>query len=385
MAARADANREGRVAAAAAQCVVLVGPLPPPPGGIANQTRQLGRLLGTEGVDVRTVRTNEPLRPGWLESLRGLRGVLRLVALRRELARTLCEGQVVHVMANSGWAWFLFAAPAIRAAARRGLPVLVNYRGGLAETFLARSGRRVIPTLKQASALVVPSRFLQEVFARHGMDAAIIPNIVDLDVFHPVQPPNAGSGRSHVVITRSLETIYGIDTAIRAAAIVRRALPQLRLSIAGSGPEREPLARLVAELGLGDAVRFTGRLEVPQVAALYAEADLALNPSRVDNTPNSLLEAAACGLPIVSTNVGGVPHLVEHGRTAWLVEPDSPEQMARGIERVLGDAALRATLREQGLALARSCAWGAVGSRWLALYDELARHAGGAVYGAAAR
>jgi glycosyltransferase involved in cell wall biosynthesis len=231
----------------------------------------------------------------------------------------------------------------------------------------------------------VPSRFLQQVFAGHGVDAAIIPNVVDLDVFRPAQAPSASPGRAHVVITRSLEAIYGIDTAIRAAAILRRDLPQLRLSIAGSGPEREPLAQLVAELGLSDVVRFTGRLEVAQVAALYAEADVALNPSRVDNTPNSLLEAAACGVPIVSTNVGGVPHLVEHGRTAWVVEPDSPEQMARGVARVFGDAALRATLREQGLALARSCAWGVVGGRWLALYDDLARSAGGALYGATAR
>jgi len=351
----------------------LVGPLPPPEGGMANQTRQLARLLEGEGIDVRIVRTNEPYRPAWIGAVRGLRGVVRLLPFLASLRATVPSADVVHVMANSGWAWFLSAAPAIHLAARRGVPVIVNYRGGLAREFLASSGPRVRTSLARAAAVVVPSRFLHEVFAQHGIETQIIPNIVDLALFAP--RATARDPGHHVVVTRNLESIYGIDTAIEACALLRREFADLRVSIAGAGPERAKLERLCARLGLVDVIRFAGRLSPVEVARLYGEADLALNPSRADNMPNSLLEAAACGVPIVSTRVGGVPHLVEHGHSAWLVAPDDSDSMAQGVAHVLRNTALARSLRENGLALARSYGWTVVGRQWLALYERLAARA----------
>jgi L-malate glycosyltransferase len=351
----------------------LVGPLPPPPGGMSNQTRQLADLLNAEGLAVRVASTNAPYRPKWIGGIRGLRAVFRFVPFLAALRTLSREVNVMHVMANSGWAWFLCAAPAVNAAVRRGTPVVLHYHGGLAREFLARSAARVVPTLRQASAVIVPSRFLQEVFAEHGVETQVIPNGVHLDVFRlaPERPP--GRHGPHVVITRNLEVLYGIDTAIRAAALLRREFPDLTLSIAGSGPHRGALEKLTADLDLAEVVRFTGRLDVTQVAALCARADVVLNPSRADNTPTSLLEAAACGVPIVSTNVGGVPYLVEHGRSAWLVPPDAPELMAEGVAHVLRDAGLRRTLRENGVELANSCSWSAVVQQWLDLYDRVMR------------
>ena len=348
----------------------LVGPLPPPSGGMANQTRQLGQLLQGEGVAVQIVRTNEPYRPEWIERVRGARALFRLIPYRLQLRRTVRNVQVMHVMANSGWAWFLLAVPAIRAAARAGVPLVINYRGGLAREFLAKSAERVRSDMRRASAVIVPSRFLQSVFAEYGIHARIIPNIVNLEVFKPA--PGARQPATHIVVTRNLEAIYGVDVAIRAAALLRREFPDLRMSIAGSGPERESLERLVRELDLTGTVRFTGRLEVADVAALYRDADIVLNSSRADNTPNSLLEGAASGVPIVSTDVGGVPYLLEHQRTAWLVPPDDPAALASGVATVLRDAPLRERLRDNGLALAATCAWSLVRAQWLGLYAQLA-------------
>jgi glycosyltransferase involved in cell wall biosynthesis len=353
----------------------LVGPLPPPSGGMANQTRQLASLLRAEGLDVSLVRTNEPHRPAWLASLRGIRGLVHQIPYRRALARMTRQIDVMHVMANSGWAWHLLAAPAVAAGAAQGVPVVVNYRGGLAREFLSRSASSVIATLRRAAALVVPSRFLEEVFAQHGLAAQVIPNVVDLAVFTPGAAGVRLERRTHVVITRNLEALYGIDTALHALALLRQLVPDLRVSIAGSGPERAALERLSSSLGLANVVRFTGRLETSDIACLYRDADLVLNPSRADNTPNSLLEAAACGVPIVTTNVGGVPYLVEHGRTAWLVPADSPREMAEAMSHVLGDADLRQQLCAAASELAASCSWTVVRNQWLGLYRRLA-HAG---------
>ena len=338
---------------------------------MANQTRQLAALLRGEGLSVSIARTNEPLRPAWLQSLRFVRGFIHQVPYRSSLSALAREANVMHVMANSGLAWFLLAAPAVQAAYRQGVPVVVNYRGGLARDFLRQSAQRVLAVLRLADALVVPTNFLRDIFAEHGVEARVIPNVVDVGVFAPDAIVRVASDAPHVIVTRNLETIYGVDVALRVAARLRAVFPRLRMSIAGSGPERAALEALSASLGLADTVRFTGRLEVAQMAALYREADVVLNTSRVDNTPNALLEAAASGVPIVSTDAGGIPYLLQHGKTAWLAPVDSAEELAAGVERVLNDESLRKSMREAGLTLANSCSWPVVRAQWLGLYEQL--------------
>ena len=133
------------------------------------------------------------------------------------------------------------------------------------------------------------------------------------------------------------------------------ALPAARLSVAGSGPLREELEQLAATLGVADRVRFTGRLDRDQMAALYREADLSLNPSHVDNMPNSVLESLASGVPVVSTDVGGVPFIVEHGRTALLVPANDAQAMGAAALQLLTDPACAAGLRSAGLQAVQRC------------------------------
>lgn len=349
--------------------LLLVGPLPPPSGGMANQTKQLKYLLEADGVDVSLVQTNASYRPAWVSSLRGARALFRLTPYLRRLWSLTGSAEIVHIMANSGWAWYLFAAPAIGIARTRGKPVVVNYRGGQAREFLRKSASLVRASLR-GTQLVVPSEFLREVFAGYGMVATIIPNVVDTKVFRPAAVPATprDPAAPHIVIARNLEWIYGIDIGLRAVSILRPAFPGLRVSIAGTGPERTRLETLALELGLTATVRFTGRLDVSGMASLYQSADLVLNPVRVDNTPNSVLESLACGVPVVSTNVGGVPYLVEHQSTAWLAEPESPVSLAAGMTAVLSDAQLRRGMVERGRARALACDWSAVRDLWMQVY-----------------
>jgi glycosyltransferase involved in cell wall biosynthesis len=346
--------------------VGLVGPLPPPAGGIANQTLQLADLLRAEGASVVLVRTNPPYRPAWAGSLRGVRAVFRLVPYLFRLWRAAGSVDLFHVMANSGWSWHLFAAPAIWVARMRGIPAVVNYRGGEAEPFLARAIGVVRPTVTQASAVVVPSRFLHDVFARFGVACTIVPNVVDTARFRPGAA--RGRNRPHVVVARSLEPIYDVSTALRAFGRVHAVLPEARMTIAGAGPERAALEALAHELRIGPAVRFAGWLDRDAMADLYRDADVALNPSRVDNMPNSVLEALACGVPVVSTRVGGVPFLVKDGITALLVAPGDDAAMGDALLRVLRDGALAARLTDAGLEEAQQYTWTSVRERWGDVY-----------------
>jgi glycosyltransferase involved in cell wall biosynthesis len=385
--------------------IALVGPLPPPAGGMANQTAQLARLLRADGVDVEIVQVNAPYAPAWIGRVRGVRALARLLPYLRRLWRAIGNCDVVHVMANSGWAWHLFAAPAIQLAARRGRPVVVNYRGGEAATFLARRARVVKGSLRRSSALVVPSGFLHAVFGSHGIDSRVVPNIVDVERFAPVADPAgdrsstgaqaapgtqsspgaqaAGGSRPAagpcLIVTRNLEPIYDVPTALRAFAQVRERHPHARLAVAGTGPARAALEALARQLGVRAQVEFTGRLDPAQIARLCSTADVMLNPARVDNMPNSVLEALAAGVPVVSTNVGGIPYIVEHERTALLVNAGDADAMARAALRVLGDAALRERLRREGREAALQYTWPRIGPQWLSLYRSLASARGAKV------
>lgn len=349
----------------------LVGPLPPPSGGMANQTRQLARLLAQEGVEVDMVQVNAPYRPQWVGSLRGVRALFRLIPFLANLWTTAGRVQLFHVMANSGWAWHLCAAPAIWVARLRRVPVVVNYRGGYAEEFFAHSFFWVGPTMRLAQRLVVPSGFLHQVFARFGLSAEVVPNVIDLSRFAPrAESSAARPAAPHLVVTRNLEPIYDIGTALRALAIVSRSRPAARMTIAGSGPERERLGELARSLGVSDHVTFTGPLDNDRIGALYQQADLFLNPSLVDNMPISILEALASGVPVVSTGVGGIPFLVEHRKTALLVAAQDADGMAAALLELLDDPAQAARLARAGRDSVQQYAWPNVRGR---LFDVYAR------------
>ncbi len=345
----------------------LVGPLPPPAGGMANQTLQLAELLQREGAKVTIVQTNAPCSLRWVERIRGLRAAVRLMPYVIRLWHVGRECDVYHVMANSGWSWHLCAAPAIWIARMRRIPSVVNYRGGEAAAFLARSGSVVRRTLERAHVLVVPSAFLREVFERAGIRAVVVPNIVDLERFHPADA-NGQPAAIRLVVARNLESIYDIPTALQAFALLREFAPEAMLTVAGTGPEREPLGALCVALGIAGAVQFCGRLDRDDMASLYRTATVAINPSRIDNMPNSVLEAMASGVPVVSTNVGGVPFIMRDGVTGLLVQAGDPAAMAAAVRRILDDGQLATKLRDAALADVQQYAWPNVRQRWLDVY-----------------
>ena len=98
------------------------------------------------------------------------------------------------------------------------------------------------------------------------------------------------------------------------------------------------------------------------------EADVMMNPSLVDNMPVSILESLASGVPVVSTNVGGIPDLVEANRTAVLVPSQAPEEMADAVIQLLEHPEVRARMRAEGIGQAREWGWERVGGQWLDLY-----------------
>jgi len=226
--------------------------------------------------------------------------------------------------------------------------------------------------MKRAVKIVVPSHYLKKVFSEYGFHCEVIPNIVNLERFMPNTATSCKTGsRFTLIVTRNLEPIYGLPTAIKALALAADKIPNIELLIAGTGPEKKRLQNLSKRLGVDDKVRFVGRLGPGEIERFYQGADIMLNPTTVDNMPNSILEALASCVPVISTNVGGVPYMVEHDHTALLVPVNNEEEMARQIVRLYQDSKLREKLIISGLQEVAQYGWLNVKPLWLSAYSSV--------------
>jgi len=156
--------------------------------------------------------------------------------------------------------------------------------------------------------------------------------------------PDRG-GRWLVTVAR-LQEHKGMDTVIRALPAILAGAPDVRYAVAGAGPDRERLEQLAQELGVGDRVRFLGGVGDQDLPAFYNLASVYVGASRragrlgVEGFGISLVEASACGLPVVAGNSGGIPDAVRDGETGFLVPPEDPPALAGAISRLLADTEL---------------------------------------------
>lgn len=309
--------------------VLLIGPVAPPHGGMASSLVSLHHALTRAGVSVRVLRTNPRL--GVFESIPVVRTVLSFTAFVVQLLVIAPRCRAVHLLAASHWYFRLRCAPVLLLARFLGRRVIVQYKGGLLSDFL-RSGtgcKRWL--LRRAHVLAVPSPYLARALAEHGLGSIIIPNIAELERFTWRE---RRSFRPHLLVARSLEALYGIDTVLKAFALLRRSHPDAELHIAGDGSLRASLAAVA-----GPGVTFHGALDSSALAALHQQCDVMVNASRADNMPVSLMEAMTTGLAIVSTNAGGIPDLVRHGHEALLVPVDDADALCAAVASVLQDSA----------------------------------------------
>lgn len=328
--------------------ITIVGPLPPPAGGMAIQTKKLAQLLTDEKLFVDIVQVNSHYKPAWVKDIPILRAFFRLFFYMIALNRSLKKCDLVHIMANSGWSWHLFVAPAIIIASYYKKPIIVNYRGGNARKFFNKSWFWVNLTLKKVQKITVPSSYLQGVFSDFGKEALIVPNVLDEHLFNTQNRPTDEQS-PHIIITRNLEEIYDINTAIKSFAIVQKKFTKARLSIAGTGTEKKRLIALISELDISEYVTFTGQMSPQNIASLYKSADVMLNSSTVDNSPNSIIESLACGTPVVTTNVGGIPNLVTHDVDALMVNVNDSDKMAEYTLLLLNNDEKRQALISNGI------------------------------------
>lgn len=218
---------------------------------------------------------------------------------------------------------------------------------------LAWQARRRV--LQRVARFIAPSEAVARSLRESGFSAdqiVIVPNSLPQGELF-IGPPQQISGRPRIdlLYVGRLAPEKGVQCLLEALTLVRRAYPDLRLTVAGDGPFRPELERLCASLGLTTATRFIGFQPRSRLLELYAEADIVVIPSLSEVFSYVALEAAVAGVPIVATNVGGMYEIFDE--EAILVPPMDSAALARGILAVLSDpasAVIRATrARERSL------------------------------------
>lgn len=250
-------------------------------------------------------------------------------------------------------------------------PYVLALRGGNLPVFAASQGGRVRRLFAGAAAVTAPSGYLVEALASHApAGIPCIPNAIDLGIYPfrlrlKAQP--------NLVWLRRMHTIYDPAMAIETLARLKPYYPEMRLSMVGAEETPGMMAEmkaLAATRGLGQQVDFVGGVAKHEVPRWISSGDIFLNTAAIDNTPVTVIEAMACGVPVVSTWAGGVPKLVTGGEEALLVAPGDAEAMAGAVRQILESPALCEKLSRQGRAKAETFDWPRVFPLWEELFER---------------
>jgi L-malate glycosyltransferase len=341
-------------------------------GGQAVQAERMIRHLQDEpSLRVGFLPIN-PRLPGILrklQSIKYVRTVTTSILYILNLLREVRKYDVIHIFSASYLSFLIAPTPAILVSKLYGKRTLLNYHSGEAEDHLRRWPRSTKSMLKRVDKIVVPSEYLLRVFAKFGYEAMTIFNIIDPDRFEYRQRTNL---RPVFLSNRNLEVHYGVDDLLRAFAHIQREVPDAVLTVVGDGSQRNALENLATGLHLANT-KFTGRVEHDEINRHYSATDIYLNASKVDNQPLSILEAFACGLPVVTTDAGGIPDIVTDEITGFLVRIGDHESLAKRALQLLTRQEIAGPMIESARAECMKYTWSVVCPQWLTVYHSVAK------------
>ncbi|MBA3394636.1 MAG: glycosyltransferase family 4 protein [Deltaproteobacteria bacterium] len=318
------------------------------PGRVTTQGEKLWDLLEAAGYPVIGVSTS-------------MNRYVRLADIASTITRRRAEIDVL-VIFTYGLKSFVIEDMASMLGKRFGIPIIMTPCGGTLPWFMGRFPRWTARVLARADAFVCQSSYLDRALRERGHRPHVIPNIIDVAGYRHRQRERV---RPRLFWMRTFEDLYNPLLALRTLARVRERHPDATLVLAGQdAPFRTVVEARARELGVADAVRYPGFLDLDGKQRAGDACDIFLNTPRIDNRPICVVEAAALGLPVVSTDVGGMRDLLEQEQTGLLVPDDDDRAMADAVLRLVDDPALASGLSARGRVLAEQSAIELVRPQW---------------------
>ncbi len=248
------------------------------------------------------------------------------------------------------------------------LPYVCILHGGNLESRLQHSKFLSEIIFKNAKELVAPSHFLKSVFEEYGYpEVHYIPNTINIENY-PFKHRKQLTPK--LLWVRSFSQIYNPKMAVDVTLALIKLKEKPALCMVG--PEKDGSKAATEAYAKQNQlnVNFTGKLSKREWAQLATEYDVFINTTNVDNMPVSVIEAMALGLPVVSTNVGGIPFLLSDKEDAFLVEPEDSVAMAQAIKELLESPEAVERITENARLKAASFDWEIVKNKWLKVLEN---------------
>jgi len=268
---------------------------------------------------------------------------------------------------------FLWAETCTRMATSRGAPVVLILRGGAMPLRAATSGRRMKALFSRATRIVTPSRYLCDKLrelAPTGIE--YLPNAIDISSYHFRETTKA---LPRMVWLRALAKDYLPEVAVRVLGELQETVPDAMLLIAG--PDKQDgtarrIQRVAEDLDIRQSIELVGSIPKAEVPAFLQRGDIFLNTTRYESFGVSVMEAAACGLCVVTSNAGELPYLWEDGQDAFVVPVGDVGATVSAIRALIDEPLLARRLSNGGRRKAESHDWISVLPLWNDLLDEVA-------------
>jgi glycosyltransferase involved in cell wall biosynthesis len=267
----------------------------------------------------------------------------------------------------------------------RHTPYIISLRGADVPSDEVERFKRLYPLLRpflrfmwrDADAMVAVSSGLRDIaLETDDIPIQVIPNAIDLTRFTPMlswEREAENDGHVTLLFVGRLIKFKNLDTLLATVALLQEETKTpFRLEIVGDGVERPNLEEQVANMGLSSIVRFRGWVDREAIAPYYQTADIFVTASIWEGMPNTVLEAMACGLPIIASNVQGCEDLVQHGKNGYLVPVKNAPAMAEAVLQLIDNEFERRRMGRQSRKIVeRTFAWDQIASEYLATYRDV--------------
>jgi glycosyltransferase involved in cell wall biosynthesis len=284
------------------------------------------------------------------------------------------EYEIAQVDVYSGNAFF-WAEAACWTLRRARKPYVLTLHGGNLPVFSKKWPRRVRHLLNSAAVVTCPSPFLLEKLRDFRNDLVLIPNPLQVSSFPFVHRENP---KPNLIWLRAFHGIYNPELAPKVIDSLRKIFPDVHLKMGGPVKEESSIHKMknvAKEVGVEDRIEISGAISRANIGSFLNQGDIFLNTTYFDNTPVSLMEAMACGLCIVSTDVGGLPYLLKDGHDALLVPSNDSQAMSAAVTRLLQEPGLASKISKNARSAAEKFDWSEILPRWESLFQTLTGHA----------
>jgi glycosyltransferase involved in cell wall biosynthesis len=274
----------------------------------------------------------------------------------------------VVLLQSYGLLAFYMEDAVVRICNMKGIPIVLTIHGGAFGEFYQKNKKRVSTTLKKATVITTPSLFLKDQLSELKLDIKHLPNFINLEKFQNISSPKI---QHSILWIRGFHKIYHPELAIEVVKKLKEDFPNIKLTMIGKDQgSKGNCLEMVQQNNLTQNISFPGYINNHELVAYYNTHQVFLNTTRYESFGVSLIEAAACGIPIVSTSAGEIPYIWEHEKDILLSERN-PQRIAEEIASLLNNKKKCDCIAKSAVKKAQQYTWKTIGPKWNTIIKEI--------------